>query len=119
MGHTDIPGGTLYLQFEGGRLCFKLHAGSESQRKKLREQVDAAFNSLGLLRPELSAADTLVIPPKGALAITAPPRRLSTEMTVGYVDDLLSGLPARWEELGAALHNAEQVVRQVAGTLGG
>lgn len=103
-----IPGGELMLQFEDDRLCVKLRPTQESQRKRVRDQVDAALHGLGVA-PEAAAPGCLV----------AAPRKLGSIMTVAYADGLLADLSGDLAALGKALTAVEQTVRMAAQALGG
>lgn len=101
-----IPGGELSLQFEGERLCVKLRPTQESQRKRVREQVDAALLAQG-------------VPAEGAAPgqLVAAPRKLGSIMTVAYADGLLADLGGELTVLGKALEKLEAVVRATARSL--
>jgi hypothetical protein len=103
-----IPGGELSLQFEDDRLCIKLRPTQESQRKRVRDQVDAALHSLGV-----APATEAEVPGR----LVAAPRRLGSLMTVAYVDGLLADLRPGLGALGAALHTLEELVRATARAL--
>lgn len=102
---TPIPGGELSLQFEDARLCVKLRPAQESQRKRVRESVDAALHGLGI-----PAAGAESVPGQLVLA----PRRLGSIMTVAYVDGLLADLRGGLAKLGAAIPAIEETVRAAA-----
>ena len=104
-----IPGGELSLQFEDDRLCVKLRPTQESQRKRVRDQVDAALHSLGVV-----AAPEGVVPRR----LVAAPRRLGSIMTVAYVDGLLTDLGPGLPPLGVALRSVEETLRATARALG-
>ena len=96
--HLPIPGGELWLQFEDARLCVKLRPAQESQRKRVREQVDAALQTLGLVAESEGAAPGRLV---------ATPRRFGSVMTVACLDGLLEDLSPGLPALGAALHGVE------------
>ena len=103
-----IAGGELALQFEDDRLCLKLRPTQESQRKRVREQVDAALLSLGVTAAPLD---------KVAGQLFLAPRKLASVMTVAYVDGLLADVGGGLHKLGAALTAVEDTARAVARAL--
>lgn len=100
-----IPGGELSLQFEDERLCLKLRPTQESQRKRVRDHVDAALQGLGV--------PAAPIEPVAGRLVQAP-RKLGSSMTVAYVDGLLTDLGGGLSRLGAALTAVEETAREVA-----
>lgn len=103
-----IPGGELALQFEDDRLCVKLRPSQESQRKRVREQVDAALHRLGV-GPDAAAPGALV----------AAPRKLGSIMTVACADGLLADLSGDLAAVGKAITAIEETMRAAAHALGG
>ena len=102
---TPIPGGELSLQFEDARLCLKLRPTQESQRKRVREAVDAALHGLGIPAAGAEGAS-------GQLVLA--PRKLGSVMTVAYADGLLTDVSGGLARLSAAITAIEGTVRAAA-----
>lgn len=114
---AELPGGALSLQLTGDRLALRLSCEAESERKRLREELEAALRS-----PALTGALAALQPL--TLTVVPTPRRVGTGLPVATIEGLLGELPgapgrggldeAAWAALRTRLLAAEEVAQQAA-----
>ena len=98
------PGVSLYLQFEGARLCVKIEVESQERRGRLRDQACGYLLRMTPAAPRLS----IVRPAKLGHG---------RWMTIGYLEGIPVGPAARPAELGQQVKAAESLLAAVASKL--
>lgn len=112
-GHAQLATGvTLYLQFEGPRLCVKIEVESQERRGRLRDQ---ACGYLLRMTPPAPVAGAAAAP---RLSIVRPAKLGHGRwMTIGYLEGLPLGPAAQPAELGQQVRAAESLLAAVASKL--